>query len=478
MTATPFFLTENFLLHSRFARILYHDHASRLPIIDYHNHLPPEDIASDRRFSNLTDIWLKGDHYKWRAMRTLGVPERLITGDATDEEKFRAWAACVPLTVRNPLFHWTHMELKDPFGIKAYLNPDTANGIYAECNAKLTGEGFSTLGLLDHFNVEMVCTTDDPCDSLEHHRKAAAKGGRLRVLPGFRPDRVLNISDRNSFMAYLARLEAASGIRITDHASLMEALGQRIAYFHAQGCRIADHGLTAMPHPAEMDAADLKEFSAFLSNGKARPFSRPEKFAGAVLRSLCIMYHEKGWVQQFHLGAMRNNNSRQFGVLGPDSGYDSVGDHAQALSLSSFLDSLDKENSLAKTIIYNLNPSYNEVFASMTGNFNDGSVKGKIQFGSGWWFMDQLDGMERQLNALSSMGMISTFVGMLTDSRSFLSFPRHEYFRRLLCNIFGGEMEKGLLPGDEKWIGGIIRDICYHNAKSYFGLAQQTSNSA
>lgn len=464
------FLTPDFLLQTNAAKRLYHDYAAGLPVIDYHNHLPPQEIATDKRFTNLTEIWLKGDHYKWRAMRTLGVEEEKITGDASDEEKFHTWARCVPQTVRNPLFHWTHMELKNPFGVNAYLDSETAGEIYAHCNECLRQEGFSARALLQHFNAEMVCTTDDPCDDLSHHKQLAEEGFGIKMLPGFRPDKALNIQNKEAFLVYIQKLEACSGIRIVDFASLLQALQQRVNYFSDAGCCVSDHGLITMPSITTLSVEAEKEFRHFLADKNAGAFSSPESFAGAVLLELCKMYHAKGWVQQFHLGAMRNNNARMLQHLGPDSGFDSIGDDQQARALSLFLNQLDKTNQLAKTILYNLNPAYNEVFAAMTGNFSGGGTRGKIQFGSGWWFLDQLDGMEKQLNALSSIGLVSTFVGMLTDSRSFLSFPRHEYFRRLLCNLFGAEMEKGLLPNDEEWIGKVVKDICYYNAKKYFSL--------
>ena len=469
-TTETFFLTDNFLLQSDAAIKLYHDYAASLPIIDYHNHLPPNEIADNKQFKNITEVWLKGDHYKWRAMRTLGVNEKFITGAASDEDKFKAWATCVPQTVRNPLFHWTHLELKNPFGINQYLNADTADGIYKRCNELLANDAFSARGLLQHFNVEMACTTDDPCDDLNHHKKIAADNFSVKVMPGFRPDKILNIANKESFIAYLQKLEVASGIDILDFESMLAAFQNRVNYFHANGCRIADHGLNVMPSFTDLKTEIKNEFRLFISKKDAAPFSHPENFAGAVLKELCKMYHQKGWVQQFHLGPLRNNNSRLFTKHGADSGFDSIGDQLQAQSLSAFLNELDKTNQLAKTVIYNINPAANEAFASMTGNFNDGSVKGKLQFGSGWWFLDQKDGMEKQLNALSGIGIVSTFIGMITDSRSFLSFPRHEYFRRILCNIFGDEMEKGLLPNDEKWMGKIVQDICYNNAKEYFNL--------
>jgi glucuronate isomerase len=458
----------DFLLQNEMARRLYHGHAADLPILDYHNHLPPAEIAADKRFANLTEIWLKGDHYKWRAMRALGIEERLITGSASDEEKFLAWAACLPKTLRNPLFHWSHLELKRDFGIDQYLNETTAAEIYEQCNHLLQTTSLSTKGLLQKFKVELVGTTDDPCDDLEHHRAIATSGAAISVAPTFRPDKALQIADKQAFIAYLHKLETASGITILSFKSLVDALQKRVDFFHQNGCRIADHGLVQMPPAVELTKALRVEFTEFLSEESEIPFSNPAAFAGALLLQLCRMYHENGWVQQFHLGPLRNANSRLLARLGPDAGVDSMGDFQQAQPLAQFLDALDRDDQLAKTILYNINPADNEVFATMCGNFNDGKIKGKMQFGSGWWFLDQLDGMERQLNALSNMGILSTFIGMTTDSRSFLSFPRHEYFRRLLCNILGQDVERGLLPNDENWLGGLVSDICYRNAKAYF----------
>jgi glucuronate isomerase len=468
MNASNYFLTEDFLLFSETAKRLYHHHAAALPIIDYHNHLQPVEIAQNKKFSNLTEIWLKGDHYKWRAMRTLGISEEYITGAASDKDKFLAWASCVPKTLRNPLFHWTHMELKKPFGIVAYLNESSANTIYSQCNNLLSQERFSTQGLLQQFNVEMVGTTDDPCDDLRYHQAIKQSHLSTKVLPSFRPDKALDIANKEQFLIYLRKLEMVTGSKITSIETLLTALQARVDYFHLAGCRLSDHGLSAMPSQYQLNSHLEQEFANFISNNTAAPFSQPEAFLGYVLLQLCNMYHTKGWVQQFHLGPIRNNNKRLLSKLGPDTGFDSIGDFQQVKNLSGFLDALDQKDALAKTIIYNSNPADNEVFAAMTGNFNDGSIIGKIQFGSGWWFMDQIDGMEKQLNALSNIGIISTFVGMLTDSRSFLSFPRHEYFRRILCNLFGNEMENGKLPNDEQWVGNIIKAICYHNAKSYF----------
>jgi len=464
-----YFLTDNFLLQGKIAQRLYHDYVKELPIIDYHCHLPPDEIANNKKFANLTEIWLKGDHYKWRALRTLGISEHLITGDAGDEEKFITWAKMVPLTVRNPLFHWTHMELKNIFGITDYLNEKTAPGIYKACNELLQTSAYTTKSILSSFKVEYVGTTDEPWDSLEHHKQLAVEKFPIRVSPSFRPDKILFIDKKEDFFQCLLALQNASGINITDIPSLLEALQNRIDFFHTNGCRVSDHGFIQMPGKTEFSYALETEFTSFVVSKKGT-YSDPQAFMGFMMLELCKMYHKKNWVQQFHLGPIRDNNTRLNKKLGANSGFDSVGDFPQALQMSAFFDKLDQSEQLAKTVIYNINPSDNEVFASMLGNFNDGSIKGKMQFGSGWWFLDQKDGMEKQLNALSNIGLISTFIGMITDSRSFLSFPRHEYFRRILCNLIGEEMEKGMLPNDEKWMGDILKNICYYNAKEYFNL--------
>ena len=465
-------ITDRFLLHGKAAYNLYHGYAAHLPLIDYHNHLPPEQIAADYRFGNLTEIWLKGDHYKWRALRAWGIPEHFITGAATDAEKFTKWAEVSPQTLRNPLFHWTQMELQNPFGINEYLNTETGPGIYEQCNGLLQTEAFSVKNLLRGFKAEMLGTTDDPCDTLEHHAALAAEGFEIKVLPGFRPDKVFNIAQPDAFFSYLNRLQECSGQNITDLDGLISALHSRVNYFHSHGCRVSDHGFNALPLSYERSTALEIEFKKFIAEGGKLTFSNPDAFAGYVLAELCRMYQAKNWVQQFHLGAIRNNNSRLVRLIGSDVGADSIADVSNAQALSTLLNTLDSEDKLAKTVIYNLNPADNEVFATMAGNFNQGPVRGKVQFGAAWWFLDQKDGMEKQLNALSSLGLISTFLGMLTDSRSFLSFSRHAYFRRILCNLFGTEMEKGELPNDEQWVGRIIQDICYYNAKNYFNNFQ------
>ena len=460
------FLDEDFLLENKYSKILYHDFAAFLPIIDYHNHLPPDQIAANRIFENITQIWLAGDHYKWRAMRTLGIQEKYITGKATDLEKFEKWSETVPYTLRNPLYHWTHMELSRYYGINELLGPSNGTQLYHQCSELTNSPDFSTRRLLERMNVEVVCTTDDPADTLEHHQAFSTESEKFKMFPAFRPDKAFAI-DQAGYWTYLEKLGISSGVDIVDYQALLEALQKRIDFFHLNQCRLSDHGMERLYwfEPGVHDEELIFEKS---KNGQRIATEEAAYFKYAVLLQLCRMYHQKGWTQQFHLGALRNNNSRMLAKLGPDTGFDSIGDFSQAVALSKFLNELDSSNQLTKTILYNLNPSDNEVIATMIGNFNDGSFKGKIQFGSGWWFLDQKDGMEAQINTLSNMGLISCFIGMLTDSRSFLSFPRHEYFRRILCNLFGKDMQNGLLPRDEAWIGKIVQDICYFNAKNYF----------
>lgn len=468
---TAEFIHEDFLLASRTSRELYHTYAAHLPIIDYHCHVPPADIARDRSFANLTEIWLGGDHYKWRAMRTCGVEEKYITGAATDREKFQKWAETVPKTLRNPLYHWTHLELKRPFGISdRLLNPDTAQGIWDECNAQLATPGFSVRGILRRMNVEVVCTTDDPVDSLEHHRALAADAGfPVRVYPAFRPDKAMAVEDPSAFCGYVAKLAGAADVDIRRFTDFLEALRKRHDVFRDLGCRVSDHGLEEMYAEDYTQAEIVASFDKLLRRTALTP-AEIVRFKSAMLYELAVMDWEAGWVQQFHLGALRNTNTRMLRTLGPDTGFDSIGDFTLARPLARFLDRLDADDRLARTILYNLNPRDNELFATMIGNFQDGSSSGKIQYGAAWWFLDQADGMTRQLEALSTMGLLSRFVGMLTDSRSFLSYPRHEYFRRLLCNILGGEMERGLLPPDMDLVGGMVKDICYDNAVRYFAF--------
>jgi len=463
------FLDNNFLLQNRTAEELYHDFAKQMPVIDYHNHLPPDQIANDINFENLTQVWLYGDHYKWRAMRINGVNEKYCTGNATDKEKFEQWAATVPYTLRNPLYHWTHLELQRYFNIDKILSPATANDIYNDASAQLQTKAFSVKGLLNKMNVKILCTTDDPTDTLEFHKQIKAAGSEMKVLPAFRPDKAMNVDDLQTFNAYVDKIQAITNISISSYADYLTALKNRHDYFAANGASVSDHGLEQV-YAEDYTDDEINKIFALIRSGKEITALENLKFKSAMLIEFAKWDHEKGWVQQYHLGALRNNNSRMMKLLGADTGWDSIGDFSQAKALSKFLDRLDATDQLAKTIIYNLNPADNELMATMTGNFNDGSSAGKIQLGSGWWFLDQKDGMTRQLNALSNMGLLSKFVGMLTDSRSFMSFPRHEYFRRLLCNMFGEEIENGELPNDIKWTGKIIQDICYNNANSYFGF--------
>ncbi|WP_375587732.1 glucuronate isomerase [Flagellimonas aurea] len=463
------FIKENFLLETPQAEELYHGYAKEMPIIDYHNHLSPEHVDNDHQFKNLAEAWLTDDHYKWRAMRACGIDEAYITGDAPEREKFQKWAETVPYTLRNPLYHWTHLELKRYFGIDDLLTGKNAGRIYEDTKEQLQEKSHSALGLLQQCNVEVICTTDDPVDNLEHHRSTAKKNTSLKMLPTFRPDKAYAIEDNSAYKTYLERLGEASGTPISNYQDLITALKKRMAYFHQEGCRLSDHGLEQLYH-FEMKSYDIEVIFGKLLNGLSLEREEKQYFTFETLIHLCREYHKLGWVQQFHLGALRNTNKRKFDQLGPDAGFDSIGDFPQAINLAKFLDALESTGELTKTILYNLNPALNEVFAAMTGNFNDGSVRGKMQMGSGWWYNDQLDGMEKQLNAVSNMGLLSCFVGMLTDSRSFLSFPRHEYFRRLLCNILGNDIKKGLVPNDIEYIGGLVQDISYRNAKAYFKL--------
>jgi glucuronate isomerase len=465
------FLDEDFLLETRTAAALYHDVARDLPILDYHCHLSPAQIAGNHRFRSLTEIWLEGDHYKWRAMRSNGVPERLITGDASDWEKFQAWAETVPYTLRNPLYHWTHLELRRPFGITGtLLDGRSARAVYDRCQELLQTDAFTTQGLLRQFRVVAVCTTDDPVDSLEPHRahaRAAHPGARL--FPTWRPDKALGLEDAATWNGWVDQLAAAANMHIASYADLLQALRRRHDFFHETGCRASDHGLERL-HADDYSEADVR--GAFDAARARRPVlaDQASKYKSALLHEMAQWDHARGWVQQFHVGALRNNNTRLLKKLGPDTGFDSMGDFEQARPLSRFLDRLDQTDQLAKTILYNNNPRDNELLATMIGNFQDGSVPGKMQFGSAWWFMDQKEGMERQIEALSNMGLLSRFVGMVTDSRSFLSYPRHEYFRRLLCNMLGKDAENGLIPMDRELLARLVRDVCFFNARNYMGL--------
>lgn len=460
------FMDDNFMLQNKTAEKLYHDYAAKMPIIDYHSHLPVNEIASDKKVDNLSQIWLNGDHYKWRAMRTNGVDERYCTGDASDWDKFKKWAETVPYTMRNPLYHWTHMELKAPFGINKVLNADSAKEIYDETSRQLQ-EKWSVKNIIRELNVNVICSTDDPIDSLEHHIKVKEQGFATRVLPTWRPDKAMAVGNTKAYNVYVDKLSEAAGIEITSYDDLLEALKKRHDFFHDQGCRISDHGLETM-YAEDYTDADLKQIFQQVRSGKTVSFQQVLQFQSAMLYEFALMDHAKGWTQQFHCGAMRNNNDRMFNKLGPDTGFDSIGDYPVGTAMSKFFNQLDSSDQLAKTIIYNLNPSDNALYATMLGNYQDGTIPGKMQWGSGWWFLDQKYGMIDQINTLSMLGLLSRFVGMLTDSRSFLSFPRHDYFRRILCNIIGTDVENGELPADIEFLGKMVEDISYNNAKNYF----------
>jgi glucuronate isomerase len=463
------FLNQHFLLNTKTAEYLYHEHAVKMPIIDYHCHLVPKQIAENRKFENITQPWLYGDHYKWRAMRTNGVDEQYCSGNATDREKFDKWAETVPYTMRNPLYHWTHLELQRYFDIYDVLGPATADAIYEKTALLLKQDDYSPVGLIRKMNVEIVCTTDDPVDSLEFHGIIKEKHKDIKAIPTWRPDNLLIINDPVNFNEYIGKLASVSGNEITGYAQLLEAVDKRHRYFHDAGCRLSDHGIETF-YAEEFTESELEAIFTKVKKGIAPETAEVSKFRSAMLYELAVLDHKRGWVQQFHVGALRNNNTRMLSKYGPDGGFDSIGDFRYAVPMSRFLDNLDKDGKLAKTILYNLNPADNEIMATMLGNFQGVSIPGKIQWGSGWWFLDQKDGIEKQLNALSNLGLLSRFVGMLTDSRSLLSYPRHEYFRRILCNLIGNDVENGELPDDKAWLGKITEDICYNNARNYFNF--------
>ncbi|MHC4227656.1 MAG: glucuronate isomerase [Planctomycetota bacterium] len=464
------FITEDFLLQTKTARILYHEYAEKMPIYDYHCHLPADLIAADHRFDNLTQPWLNGDHYKWRAMRANGVAEKYITGDAGDYEKFEKWAQTVPYCLRNPLYHWTHLELKNPFGVKGkLLGPDTARDIYDTCSQMLRTPEFSVRNIMRRMNVKLVCTTEGPLDSLEHHKRIREDGFEIKVHTAFRPDKAMAVENLASFNVFVDKLEEICNMEIANFHSYIEALRNRHYYFHQNGCRLSDHGLETA-YAEDYTESEIKNIFNKIRCGREPDDCELLKFKSAMMVELALMDHEAGWVQQLHLGALRNNSARMLQAIGQDIGCDSMGDFETAGPLSKFLDRLDAKNKLPKTIIYNLNPRDTALCATMVGNFQAGSAPGKMQYGSAWWFLDQKDGMEEQINVLSNMGLLSRFVGMLTDSRSFLSYPRHEYFRRILCNMLGDDVETGLLPNDPALIGKMVEDICFNNARDYFPM--------
>ena len=462
------FIHEDFLLNNKTGQRLYHQYSEKQPIIDFHCHLSPQMIADDRQFKNLTQAWLEGDHYKWRAMRTNGVNERYCTGDASDEEKFKKWAETVPATVGNPLYHWTHLELARYFHIFDLLSPATSSMIYEKTGSLLQSREFTIRSLLKKMNVEVVCTTDDPADSLEHHKKL--KGAfEIKILPTFRPDNVLKTEDPSKFRAYIKRLGEAYDAEIKDFKTLIEALDSKHAFFHEMGGRVSDHGLERF-YFDKVTPSEADKYFKKLMKGETLNDEECEKYRTAVMTEICRMNHKRGWTQQFHVGALRNNNDRMFRKLGPDTGWDSIGVPQDAFKMSKFLDSLDATDQLAKTILYNLNPADNEMMVTMAGNFNDGTTVVKVQYGAAWWFLDQKNGMEKHVKDLSALGLLRRFIGMVTDSRSFLSYPRHEYFRRLVCNYIGEEVENGLIPDEEELLKPLIEGISYKNAKEYFGF--------
>lgn len=461
------FIHDDFLLSTPAARRLYHEHAAGQPIFDYHCHLSPHDLAEDRRFNNLFEIWLQGDHYKWRAMRANVVNERFITGDADPFDKFKAWAATVPHTLRNPLYHWTHLELQRYFGITELLNEASAERVWRQANEMLATPEFSVHGILRRFHLTAVCTTDDPTDTLREHESLAGSNLPTQVLPAFRPDAALNVHRPDAYKSWTARLEETSGISVDFFPGLLDALRVRCDFFHARGCRLSDHGLER-PHAEPCTDAQAAAIYRAARAGQAASPTEHAQFSSYLMVFLGRLYAERGWTMQLHLGALRNANTRLLRLLGPDTGFDSIGDFPQAGGLAGLLDRLDTENALPKTILYNLNPADNHLFAAMIGNYQDGSVPGKVQYGGGWWFLDQKEGMEAQLNALSNLGLLARFVGMVTDSRSFMSYPRHEYFRRVLCNLIGRDIETGEIPDDDALTGPLVRNICHENARAYF----------
>lgn len=466
------FMDENWLLQTETAQELYHNHASKMPIIDYHCHLIPQMVAEDHKFESITEIWLGGDHYKWRAMRSNGVAERFCTGkDTTDWEKFEKWAETVPYTFRNPLYHWTHLELKTAFGINKILSPETAREIFDECNDKLLNDPtYTARGMMRRYNVETVCTTDDPVDSLEWHKKTRESGFEIKMLPAWRPDKAMAVENPQAYKAYVEKLAEVSGVSISKFSDLIDALQKRHDFFAEKGCKLSDHGIEEF-YAEDYTDAEIDRIFGKVMTGNALTQDEVLKFKSCMLIKFAEMDAEAGWAQQFHYGPIRDNNTKMFRLLGPDTGFDSIGQFNTAKAMSKFFNRLNTEDKLTKTIIYNINPADNEVVATMLGNFQDGSVPGKIQWGSGWWFLDQKRGMENQMNTLSVLGLLSRFVGMLTDSRSFLSYPRHEYFRRILCNLIGNDVENGELPASEMpRLCQMVEDISYNNAKNYFNF--------
>jgi glucuronate isomerase len=462
------FIHDKFLLGNKTAEKLYRKYSENKPIIDFHCHLSPALIAEDHQFINLTRAWLEGDHYKWRAMRTNGINEKYCTGDESDFEKFKKWAETVPATAGNPLYHWTHLELARYFDIDELLSPSTAARIYEKASALLQTKEFSTRSIIRKMKAEVVCTTDDPADNLENHLKLK-DSFEIKVLPTFRPDNIIKTEDPEKFRSYIRKLELVSGIEIRSFDALLEVLDKRHLFFHEMGGRLSDHGLDRF-YFTTFTSREINNIFKNLLKGEIISSDETEKYKTAVMLELCRLNHKRGWTQQFHVGAMRNNNERMFRQMGPDTGWDSIGVAQDAFKMSKFLSELDNNEQLTKTILYNLNPADNEMMITLAGNFNDGSSEGKVQYGAAWWFLDQKNGMEKHLNDIAALGLLRRFIGMVTDSRSFLSYPRHEYFRRILCNFVGNEVEKGLIPDEEELLKPLIEGISYRNAKEYFGF--------
>ncbi len=463
------FIHEDFLLSTEQARLLYHHYAEQEPILDYHCHLPPEDLSSNRQFRNLFEIWLEGDHYKWRAMRANGVSETYCTGDAAPYDKFMAWARTMPNTLRNPLYHWSHLELKRYFGFDDLLDGSNAKVAWDLASDRLATEEFRVFGILRRFDVRALCTTDDPTDSLDHHKAIATSDLDTKVYPAFRPDKALTVNRPEVFNPWVTALESASGMVIRSLRDFLEALQRRHDHFHSVGCRLSDHGLDHLPGDFPTESAAEAIFDA-ARDGNPASCSEQAQFSAFMMIHFGRLDAQRGWTKQMHLGALRNNSTRGLQAAGPDTGFDSIGDWPQARTLGRFMDRLDRESSLPRMILYNNNPNDNYSFATMLGNFQDGAIAGKMQFGSGWWYLDQKEAMEWQLNCLSNVGLLSRFVGMLTDSRSFMSYPRHEYFRRVLCNLLGRDMANGEIPNDEALVGGLVRRLCFSNARDYLRL--------
>ena len=464
------FIHDDFLLTTKSSRRLYHEYAADQPIIDYHNHLSPQDIAENRRFDNLFDMWIDHDHYKWRAMRANGIPEELVTGNASPKAKFLAYAKTVPFTLRNPLYHWTHLELKRFFDIDELLSEENAEAVWEQCNEQIAArDDLTCQGILGKFGVTALCTTDDPVDDLKWHQQLANSNIETSVYPAFRPDWALFVHRPDEFKQWLEKLELATGRSVGGLNDLILALRNRHDFFHSLGARLSDHGCEYVP-ASFCDAATASSIFEAAKQGQAASPTQHDQFSTFMLLELAKMDAEKGWTNQFHTGVWRNNNTRLFQSVGRDLGCDSIGDTPQGRSLGRFLDRLDQQGSLSKTIVYNLNPNDNYLISTMIGNFQDGRIPGKMQFGSGWWYLDQKEGMEMQINALSNTGLLARFIGMLTDSRSFMSFTRHEYFRRILCDLLGRDMEEGEVPNDEAMIGEMVSNICYFNAKNFLGL--------